>query len=230
MSLTDLQPFNTERVWTVDDVPVLTATLTLPEPKSADDRLSRRFRRYYRLQHRAYLRYCESFLLPRAEAEYRAALAASTPLPCFRAELNYTLTYQSGTLLSLFVQARETMLPGRDHLVRRGDTWDLTAGYPLPLSACFPPRSHWKKAILTFAETEFHRRESLGFFRCHSGLRLRLRRHFNPQNYYLTEEGLVVFYPMHSIAPAVEGIPSIVLPYGQFGLRIPPRNEQGPLP
>ena len=31
--------------------------------------------------------------------------------------------------------------------LRRGDTWDLAAGYPVPLSAFFPLRSPWKRQI-----------------------------------------------------------------------------------
>ena len=60
MILTDLQPYTEERVWTAEDIPVLTARLTVPDPPVADDRISRRIRRYYRLQLRACLRRCEA--------------------------------------------------------------------------------------------------------------------------------------------------------------------------
>ena len=58
------QSFVTEREWTVDGIPVLTATVTLPQPVEAADAAARRIRRFYRLQGRCYLRYCERFLLP----------------------------------------------------------------------------------------------------------------------------------------------------------------------
>ena len=45
-----------------------------------------------------------------------------------------------------------------------------------------------------------------------------VRRRFNPQNYYLTEEGLAFFYPMYAIAPAAEGIPVFLMPYEPEGL------------
>ena len=48
-------------------------------------------------------------------------------------------------------------------------------------------------------------------------LRRLLRRHFNPQNYYLTAEGLVFFFPMYAIAPSVEGIPTFLFPYDRKG-------------
>ena len=66
-----------EREWTVEEIPVLSASISLPEPVPAADKVSRRIRRYYQLQCRSFLRYCETYLLPAAAEEYRAALAAS---------------------------------------------------------------------------------------------------------------------------------------------------------
>ena len=57
-SLTELhtEPFAAEREWTVEDIPVLTASVSVPQPVPAQDRVSRRIRRYYQLQCRTYLR------------------------------------------------------------------------------------------------------------------------------------------------------------------------------
>ena len=173
----------------------------LPQPVPAADKVSRRIRRYYQAQCRAFLRYCEKTLLPQAAAEYRAALASSAPLPHFRAELSFRVTYNDGGLWSLYTQAREVTLPGRTLLSRWGDTWDLAAGYPVPLTAFFPAA------------------------RYHEDWRRALRRRFNPRNFYLTEEGLTFFYPMYAIAPAAEGIPAFTVPYTTPGFRLPGEEE-----
>ena len=109
-----------EREWTVDDVPALSAAVSLPEPVPAADRVSRRIRRYYQLQCRSFLRYCEKALLPQAAAEVRAALEASQPLPRFQAELTYQVTYNSGGLWSLRTQSRESGPGWGTVLLRRG--------------------------------------------------------------------------------------------------------------
>ena len=179
-----------EREWTVEEIPVLSASISLPEPVPAADKVSRRIRRYYQLQCRSFLRYCETYLLPAAAEEYRAALAASLPLPHFRAELTYQVTYNDGGLWSLYTQSRESGFSGRPTLLRHGDTWDLTSGYPVPLSAFFPRRSGWKRRLMEAAEAEIQRQETAGISRYHEGVRRLLRRHFNPQNFYLTAEGL----------------------------------------
>lgn len=219
--LTELhtEPFTAEREWTVEGIPVLTALVTVPQPQSTD-RVSRRIRRYYQAQCRAFLRYCQHGLLPQAEAEYRAALAASAPLPCFRAELKYQVTYNEGGLWSLYTQSREVTLPGQTLLTRHGDTWDLTSGYPASLSDFFPPRSGWRKRLLETAAAEIQKQERSGIARYDPDWQKKLRRRFNPRNFYLTADGLAFFFPMYTIAPSVEGIPTFTLPYGERGPRI----------
>ena len=174
--------FAAEREWTVEGIPVLTASVEVPQPQGTDA-VSRRIRRYYQTQCRAYLRYCQRWLLPQAEAEYRAALAASAPLPCFRAELGYRVTYNEGGLWSLYTQSREITLPGQTLLTRRGDTWDLTAGYPIALSAFFPARAPWRRQLLALAAEDIQRQERSGVARYDQDWRKKLRRRFNPRNY-----------------------------------------------
>ena len=177
------EPFTAEREWTVDGIPVLTASISLPHPLPSTGRIAGRIDRYYQLQCRSYLRYCEHWLLPSAVEEYHAALAASSPLPHFTAELRYRETYNEGGLWSLYTQSRETGLPGQTGVLRRGDTWDLTTGYPLALSALFPRRSSFKKKLLARAEAEIQRQEKAGVARYHPEWRRALRRNFNPQNF-----------------------------------------------
>lgn len=204
-----LESFAAEREWTVEGIPVLRAAVTLPQP-AWEDATARRIRRFYQLQARSYLRYCQRWLLPQAEAAYREALAASAPLPCFTARLDYRVTCSDGRFLSLYTQSREAGLPGQTQLARHGDTWDLASGYPAPLSA-FCPRGY-RKRLLAAAEAEIRRQEAAGTAQYRPDWRRQLRRCFNPRNYYLTEEGLAFFYPMYAIAPAMEGIPVFTVP------------------
>ena len=219
------QPLVTEREWTEDGIPVLTATCSLPQPAMVQSAAARRIRRYYHLQRRCFFKYCEAWLLPQARAEYHAALDASRPLPCFRAELGYRVTYNEGGLWSLYTQSREITLPGQTLLTRRGDTWDLTAGYPIALSAFFPARAPWRRQLLALAAEDIQRQERSGVARYDPDWRKKLRRRFNPRNYYLTDEGLTYFFPMYTIAPAAEVIPAFTLPYGQRDL-LPPGERR----
>lgn len=217
--LTQLQTetYAAEREWTVEGLPVLTASVSVPQPVSASGSLSRRIRRFYRLQAQSYLRYCERWLLPQAKAEYQSALATSTPFSCFHAALTYQITYNDGGFWSLYTQSCETTRAGHALLTRHGDTWDLAIGYPVALSSFFPPHTRWKQQLLSVAAQEIQRQETAGISIYHADWRRALRRHLNPRSFYLTADGLVFFYPMYSIAPAIEGIPAFLLPYPHTG-------------
>ena len=60
------EPFTIEREWAIDAIPVLTAKISVPQPVLISGANLRRIRRFYRLQARAYLRYCERRLFPLA--------------------------------------------------------------------------------------------------------------------------------------------------------------------
>ena len=205
--------FSAEREWAVEGIPVLTARIALPEPVGPENRLTRRVRRYYRAQCRAYLRYCGRQLFPMAAAACRAALENSAPLPQYQTELTFRITYEEGGFWSLYTQSREPDADGGTVLRRWGDTWDLRTGYPAALPSFFPPRSGWKKRLLTLAAEEIRRQEAAGHARYLTGWKRKLRRYFNPRNFYLTPEGLTFFYPMYAIAPAMEGIPAFTVPW-----------------
>lgn len=212
--MTDLQPFTAEREWTVDGIPVLSAVVSVPQPIPVSDRLSRRIFRYYQAQCRAYLKYCQRDLFPQARSAYQAALAISAPFPLFRAELTYQITFQDTHFLSLYTQSTESD-GERVWRLRRGDTWDLAGGYPVPLSDFFPPHSPWKRQIAEQAAEEIRKQEAAGIAQYDVHRWQELRRRFNPQNYYLTPEGPAVFFSMCTIAPAAEGIPVFLLARGK---------------
>ena len=93
-------PLHLEKTWESGGVPVLTAEVTLP-CCGGKSRRARRFDRYYRQYARAYLKYCEAELLPRAAETMHTALERSAPWSCARAALAYRVTLVRGDILSL---------------------------------------------------------------------------------------------------------------------------------
>lgn len=208
----ELQPYTLEREWTTEDIPVLSASVTVPLAGSAHDKTSRRISRYYQTLCRSFLKYCEQDLLPRAKTEWQYALSVSAPFKPFQAILNYRITYHDSHFLSLYTQSVESC--GQQSLkLRYGDTWDLASGYPVPLPAFFKHHSPWKRRILEQIADEIQKQESAGIMQYHAHQRQELRRFLNPQNFYLCDDGISVFFPMYSIAPAAAGIPAFLIPY-----------------
>ena len=156
-----VQPMEAERVWDADGVPILRARASLPQP-SAENRRWRKIRAFYRLQSRAFFRYCQGELRPWAARECRAARENSLPMPDFRAELAFQETYLSGRRWSLYTELWENAAPGLPMRRRWGDVWDLATGYPVALSAFFPSGARWKRKLLAIAAEEMERREKRG--------------------------------------------------------------------
>jgi hypothetical protein len=44
---------------------------------------------------------------------------------------------------------------------------------------------------------------------------------FKANNFYLSREGLVIYYQQYDIAPYAAGIPTFVIPYGPGGAKQP---------
>ncbi|MCI2057711.1 MAG: RsiV family protein [Oscillibacter sp.] len=214
------ETFAAEREWTVDGIPVLTAKLFLPRPAERCGRTARRIDRFYQLQGKSYLRYCEGWLFPQAAAEFRQALAGSGVLPCHRAELTYCVTCSECGVWSVRTQMLETA-GARRTLMQRGDTWNLFTGWPIPLADCFPRHFPIRRTLLKTAEEDIRRQESSGTAAYHEAWRQELRRTYNRENFYLAPDGLRFFWQMNAVAPSAEGVPTFSLPFSDGGCRWP---------
>lgn len=210
-------PLTLLRSWEADGITVLTVDITLPQC-DRQSRAARRFDRYYRSYLRAYLRYCQAELLPRAVESCRTAMAHSAPWQQLHAVVRFCVQYQDERLLSLTVDARES---GADILpltLRRADTWERAAGLLMPVELLFPPRCLWRRHLLRTAREQLLARSGVAL--CENW-RAALRHSLSGRNIYLSEQGLCFFCPMYALLPGAEGIPVFTLPYDA---------EKGPFP
>ena len=214
-------PLETERIWEAEGVPVLRLVLRLPQPPCGAGKSAQRIRRYYQRMARVCFQHCEQVLLPRAQAACRTALASSAPLPCFSVNVDHRITLEKNGIWSLCVYSRACCGPGPVLLTWWGDTWELASGRLLPLSACFPRGTPRKRLLTDTAARCMEAREAAGVFRYWDSWRRDLRRRFDPQRFFLTDDGLSFFYGMYELGPASEGIPEFSLPYGPDGPILP---------
>jgi len=145
-------------------------------------------------------------LLTRAKAAGRAPDA-----PPWRATLDFTVTLLREDLLSLYWEAAEDTGGRRPRRMRQGDVWRLPEGVPVALRELLPQRRWWRGAVLEEVRRQIGERIRSGeaaFYEDWPGL---ASRKFSPGRFFLTGEGPVVFYPVESIAPAMEGFPSFSL-------------------
>lgn len=212
-------PLTLRRSWKADGITVLTADISLPHCGSADRR-ARRFARYYRSFLRAYLRYCEAELLPRAAESCRVAMARSAPWQQLHAAVHFCVRYQDESLLSLTVDTRESGAGILPLTLRRADTWERDTGLLVPVSQLFPPRCAWKRRALAAAREQLLAQDAP----LAHDWRAALRRALSGRNYYLDPRGLCFFCPMYTLLPASAGIPVFTLPYDARNGPFPPET------
>ncbi len=140
--------------------------------------------------------------------------AQGRPFRVWKAELETRITLQEKGLLSLWQEGRECRGYDRPLLLRRGDTWSLAEGAPLTLSSFFPKKRRWKRWVQEQLKEQVQGRIESGESLLDNDCVKRLRREFEPDNYWLTGEGAQVFFPMYTIASGGEGVPafSVALP------------------
>ena len=201
-----LEPAEPE-VLTVEELPVLTASLQLPTYTGWQ-----RFNRYYRRWEASFRRYCRTQLLPLAEAALHQAMETAGPLPQWEASLTSTVTWQSPEVVSLYTEMR-LQGPGGIPTRRRGDTW--YRGLPLTMAELFPRRAHWRRRVLAYAAGQIRQNPQL----YPQDWQRRLVLSFRARRFYLTEEGLCFFYPAGTLSPT--SAVTFCLPWDK---------EQGPIP
>lgn len=178
-----------------EEGPLLTLRARWPQPEG-EDRASRRLRRYYDRLAQRWLERWTGPLLERA----KAAQARN-----WQAEMDFTVTCFENGLLSLYIDLSETT--DRPRAVRLGDVWEMERGTPVALPDLLGRPRRWRNWALEQVEKQAEGRVGSGEYLYYEDWPQLCRRWFSPERYYLTAEAPVVFYPMETIAPALEGVP-----------------------
>lgn len=204
--------------------PVLALSMALPLPEE-ESRAGRRIARFYQHFGALWKARWTDVLHPRACSALAEAREASRPFLPWEAELSYHITYEDDGLSSLYLDVTERRGAARPLTVRAADTWDRTTGTPLPLFHFLPPSRHWRRLAVEEVQRQAMDRLQEGESLFYEDVEERAAAHFSPRRFYLTEEGLLVFYPMWSLGSPAEGIPVFFLPDAKINPQIGPEKS-----
>lgn len=199
-----------ERVLTDGDAKLLRLRARWPRLEETSPGI-RRVNRYYDALADRWLKRWEGPL----QAQAKAALALGGPraerLP-WSASLDFTVTHFQNGVLSLYIDAVEDVGARRPRRVRQGDAWLLPSGVPLTLRELLPrQRRWWRGPVLEAVRRQAGSRLQAGEAVFYDDWVKLVSKRFSPRRFYLTESGPVVFYPVESVAPAMEGFPTFPL-------------------
>ena len=205
-----------EEVLSFQDEPVLELSLALPAPPW-DGRGGAKIQAFYDRMGQLWLRRWKEVLFPRAARALEEARARARPFSPWKAGLRCRISWEDGEVLSLCLDAAEEDGTSRPRVLRTADTWDLRHGAPLSLPERLSCGRHWRRAVLAEVRRQVLQRSETGEHTFYIDVERRIRRHFSPERFLLTPQGVSVFYPVYALGPWAEGIPV-------FPLALPSRS------
>lgn len=176
---------------------------------------------YYKTQATLFQRVQISKLYQTAIDDYEYSVTNGFPIHQYEVIVEYTLTYNENCTLSLYFDRYEFTGGAHGMTYRNSDTWDLTRGRRMNLEDFFPQH----KDFMEFVQNEINRQIAADiendnniYFDDYTDL---VKENFNVKNFYVTDEGVVIYFQLYEIAPYVSGIRTFTIPFSEAGAVMP---------
>ena len=127
--------------------------------------------------------------------------------------MEYTVTFNERCITSLFTD--QYMFTGGAHgtTIRKGDTWDFQNGSRIGVSAFYPPDSDFRESILKVVNAQIGERLKKMPGTYFDDYQKLTDENWNARDFYVTPDGLVVFFQQYEVAPYSTGMPQFFLPF-----------------
>jgi len=204
----------TERILeelTSEGVTMVTVSIDYPIVTGVDKKALKRINAFYGHQAVALLRHVKKRIMSAAIAEYSHSLAKSTPFKPFEVSASFVVTYDGDDILSIY---RDVHIRGGGYRAskRKSETWDTVYGWFVELTSFFPSGENYRKVLIKSAIKTVEKQRRTGANSYFENFQKLIRKNFSPHNFYITDEGITIFFNETTIAPRAEGILVFVLP------------------
>ncbi|WP_444642233.1 DUF3298 and DUF4163 domain-containing protein [Caproiciproducens sp. R1] len=207
-----------EREFQYENTAVITMTAEFPEIRLRGNRAAEsRINGMIRMQTENFYRYVAGTLYRQAVQEYRDSQTNGFPFRPYDAILKYETAYNENCFLSLYRDQYEYTGGAHGNTVRRSDTWSLQNGRRYPLARFFGPHSNYRYRLLQniLKQADRNMAENPGVY--FDDYRKLIAQYFNEEQYYLTPQGVAIYYQQYEIAPYSTGIVVFTVPYDVLG-------------
>lgn len=177
---------------------------------------SRRINNFYHESATQYYDYAMHTLFDQAVQEYLYRQHQHFQFLPYEVLQTFENPYNRASLLSIYYDRYEYTAGAHGNTVRAADTWQLSAGARLKLSDFFDD-SYYRSVIFEFITNDIKRQIDEGNSYYFDDYAKNVFRYFDEENYYLTDTGIAIFYPLYTIAAYAQGIPVFIVPYEAFG-------------
>ncbi|MGI5848942.1 MAG: DUF3298 and DUF4163 domain-containing protein [Christensenellales bacterium] len=172
-----------------------------------------RMNQYYTAKSADYQQYCRQELYLSAAEQYDYSVKNNFPVRVFEAVQNYTITYNQDCAVSLYFDKYQYTGGAHGSTIRYSDTWNLKSGVRIMLKQLFSSAIPYRTYIINAINHQIAAQISQGDNIYFDDYEKSVVNYFNPDSYYLTEEGIVIYFQQYEIAPYASGLPEFKIPY-----------------
>ncbi len=157
--------------------------------------------------------YCRKELFFQAAEQLDYDMQHGYPPMQYQAITEFDVTYNANGFLSLYCD--KYLYTGGAHgsTTRTSDTWDVRTGRRVPLQRFFPRGFDANAYIIRSVNAQIAKQISEGNDVYFDDYEKNVAESFDPKNYYLTLEGIAVYFQQYAIAPYSTGIPVFIIPF-----------------
>ncbi len=168
----------------------------------------------------AFFNYAVNRLYPQAVEQYLNAQENNFPFNPYEAYMQYEVTLNSNGLLSMYFDRYEYTGGAHGNTVRSSCTWSLFTGRSLTLSNLYNYNDDYRRTMINYileqASANMAQNPNIYF----DNYRDLIVRTFNPCSFFLTPQGVAIYYQQYDIAPYSTGIVVFVIPYENLGISV----------
>ncbi len=142
-------------------------------------------------------------------------------IPRYDFAVAFDTPFNQNCVVSLFFDQYEFTGGAHGNTVRCSDTWNLQRGCCLLMRDLFARTTNYRAYLIEHINKQIAEQMETDdsiYFDDYPCLTVR---YFNERQFYLTPDGIVVYYQQYEIAPYSTGIPTFTIPYSQGCIAMP---------
>ena len=201
-----------ERTLMYNDIEVLFLSIKYPQINIACANAEKYINKQIAMNINEYIKYV-NYLYDMAVEGYKNARTNNYPFNIYNAYMVHEITYNENCFLSMYIDKYEYTGGAHGTTERSSNTWELWNGVNLSLSNFFKPGTDYKRFLIeeiTRQADYNNRKDPYLYFDDYRAL---IIKNFNEDSFYLTPDGITIYYQQYDIGPYVSGIIEFTIPY-----------------
>lgn len=212
----DMREINSK--YKYNDIEMMTLHIKYPiininDNQSAEEKINNQID----IQVENYLGYARRILYDQAINRYKDSLKNNFPFLGYEVFIEYVITYNDNCFLSLYSSNYEFKGGAHGTTRRISNTWEICTGENIYLYNFFEPNTNYTRILIQeiIQQAEKNLIENqLIYFEDYRELITTL---FNPNNFYMSPNGITIYYHQYDIGPYSTGIVEFTIPYEKIG-------------